>query len=205
MKRNWASIIFLSLVVVLAAGGCDDTTAPDPTDDSGGINPPPPPPPPPPPSETEYKNVTISAGYVGNLCPQIWNREADRDFTGHGPDVGITAEMAKWSETEIRLRVWFRATETRSDYTATSGYWDFTTYRAPSGWVIDEILTVNRAGVGYVDTDHAYDNYSLADGFISYFSVRGDTDGNDVGACTTDDTFLARLNYREVTIRLRKV
>jgi hypothetical protein len=154
----------------------------------------------------QYQEVVVSPGSVKELFPR-WDG-GDRDFGGNGPDVKIQAEVSRLFPTTNRLslKVWFSAKETRSDWTSASGYWEWPIYTAPSGWVIDAILSQNSGVVTYRDTNGGYDIFYNLSGAapITSLSAVGDTDGNDVGAYTEGDTHLHWMNFSSVRIRIRK-
>lgn len=210
-KATWMILLTVLLAALVMAQGCDSPTAPkvpNNNDDAGCVDCPPPPPPPPPPPQTVYKEVTIGGASLEGMCPAWVKNGGDREFGGHGPTIRIDVEMSAYKNTNNKLsvKVGFRATETKPDNTTADGYWEYPVYTAPVGWVIDEILSDNSSYMDYVDTNHDYDYPPiLGSNFVTFIKVRGDTEGNDVGNCTTDDTHISRIDYRAVQIRIRKL
>lgn len=155
--------------------------------------------------------VQISGGYFGGYCP-TWNA-GDRDFQGHGPYIRVHARLEPVnvgvSHPEVRLIVDFSARETVSDYTSASGRWAWTLYTVSSGWTFDgfyPFLDASGTDFSYTDVSRIPDVFTFSEPeFVSSATIIGDTDGNDVGNCTTDDTRIVRIDYRSVRVRLRKL
>ena len=159
---------------------------------------------------SDTQTVRIASGYIGGFCP-TWDG-GDRDFGGHGPDIRVNARFEPVNvgvaRPEVRLIVDFHARETVPDYTSATGHWEWTVYTVPPGWKFDgfyPFVDDNGTDFRYTDVNHNPDVITYAaPEFVASATVVGDTDGPDVGNCTTDDCRIVRLDYRSVRVRLRR-
>jgi hypothetical protein len=200
-KAAVLSTLTLTAVVALTGCGKESITGPSvpPPTPSEPSGPPVTPPPPQPPATTI---VEVPGGWVGNLCTQ--HTRGDREFSGNGPRVRVGAREELRGR-EVWLVVRFEAVETESDWT--TGVQDYASrlYTIPDGWHFKEWKSDRYSFAEYVDTDHSTDVVSIQDaGLMWRLWVVGDTDGNDVGNCTTDDTRIVRLDYNPVLIKLEQ-
>ncbi|MCJ7446385.1 MAG: hypothetical protein MUO72_01700 [Bacteroidales bacterium] len=137
----------------------------------------------------DKKTVALSPDPIVRLCPGWINTAgSDRDFGGHGPVVFASAE-AKIMQNVLYVHIRFHAKETTSNYTECNGEWLFTLYTPPTNYFISDYYKYSSAS--YTDSNHDID-YPVVSGddFVQKFIIMGDTEGNDVGNCTTDDAFL---------------
>ena len=135
--------------------------------------------------------------YVGTksfygLCPR--HIGGDRDYSGNGPEVHVNVEL--WitdvAATMLHASVTMSQVETKSDWSAAALHPRvFLLYRAPAGKRITKIWNTTRSHLFYVDTDHAEDRFYPPATLVKEFRVKGDTSGNDIGNCTTDDAYLS--------------
>ena len=105
----------------------------------------------------------------------------------------------------LRARIRYHLKETQSDWTEALDDEYFTLYTAPSGKVIDRILTTNYLDHQYTDSSHGATTINFgAQGLAFKLISMGDTDGNDVGSCTTDDAYLS-IYWNPITVQLRSI
>lgn len=140
---------------------------------------------------------------IARLCPD--HVGGDRDFKGHGPEVDATASIElRNGDTEVWVRLSLHEKETRSDYTEALGNWDRKLYTVPVGKVITRVLSAMTSEAHYVDTDHELDRPSVTGGaLVSRFEIMGDTGGNDVANCTSDDAYMS-VSFNEVRLELQQ-
>lgn len=123
------------------------------------------------------------------LCPYHVG-SGDRDFKGHGPECSMSAGLSVDGQ-QIKRSMYLRCTETQADWTKGERTWPaLPVYTIPAGCSFDAFLTDNYSSCTYTDTDHDLDLCSPSGGLVDQFWVNGDTGGNDVGNCTTDDTYM---------------
>jgi hypothetical protein len=141
------------------------------------------------------------------LCPaQIGG---DREFKGHGPEVDarVTLQRSAGNE-EVALDIYLHEIETTNDWTEAEYSRAHSLITAPSGrpytqiwapdntgafaWVtLGNTPTYGNAIISYIDSDHALDRFFNPQWWVSEVSVMGDTGGNDIGNCTTDDAYIS--------------
>jgi hypothetical protein len=128
----------------------------------------------------------------------------DKEFNGHGPHVTFTATLSVRSAVFIDLHVTFYAIESPTgDGTAAKFDQTWSIYTAKAGYSIDAITTSTYSTSAYTDTDHDWDYPSLSGSLVRQLSVIGDTEGPDVGNCTTDDTRFV-IDFNQTLVRLKK-
>ena len=124
------------------------------------------------------------------LCPQ--HIGGDREYKGHGPEVTIRSELyTQNAGRELYIDINMHQIETRSDWSEAQLSRNFRLYTAPFGRVITTILNGDVSDHFYVDTDHAVDRFFPSDNLVQEYRVIGDTKGNDIGNCTSDDAYLS--------------
>jgi hypothetical protein len=128
--------------------------------------------------------------YLG-LCPDKVG--GDREYAGHGPEVEARAWLSIANEAELRINVFMHQRETTSDWSEALLSRDFFVYRAPAGRRITSIWNDTVSEIFYVDTDHEEDSFFPPDTLVEEFRIKGDTGGNDIGNCTSDDAYLSLL------------
>ena len=128
----------------------------------------------------------------------------DKEFNGHGPRVTFTATLSVRSSVFIDLHVTFYAIESPiGDGTAAKFDQTWSIYTAKAGYSIDAITTSTYTTSAYTDTDHDWGYPALNGPLVRQLSVIGDTDGPDVGNCTTDDTRFV-IDFNQTQVRLKK-
>lgn len=139
--------------------------------------------------------LTLSYGAnAPRLGPFFPNHvEGDRDFNGHGPTVTCRAWLSAGSESDanqpVYLSYYMRARESQADWSTGERSWLNASriYQVPAGFKVKQLLSPT-AELVFLDGSHAYTNAS--GGELGGFSVMGDTDGNDIGNTTLDDTHM---------------
>jgi hypothetical protein len=140
------------------------------------------------------------------LCPT--HVGGDREFKGHGPEVdaSVTLRRAAGNE-QVALDIYLHEIETTSDWSEAEYSRTQSLITAPSGrpytqiWAPDasgafawtglgNAPTYGNAIITYTDTDHALDRFFNPQWWVSEISIIGDTGGNDIGNCTTDDAYI---------------
>jgi hypothetical protein len=133
---------------------------------------------------------TFQPPSFNRLCPT--HVGGDREFKGHGPKVRTSATLElRNSNTEVWVKMFLNAKETRDDWTEAEGNWDRLLWQVPPGSTITSINSSMASQASYTDTDHSLDSPAVTGGsLVSRFEVMGDTGGNDVRNCTDDDVYL---------------
>jgi hypothetical protein len=141
------------------------------------------------------------------LCPT--HIGGDREFKGHGPEVdaSVTLRRAAGNE-QVVLDVYLHEIETTSDWSEAEYSRTHSLISAPSGHPYSFIWAPNATGafawvslnsnaptygsaiINYTDTDHALDRFFNPQWWVSEIAIIGDTGGNDIGNCTTDDAYI---------------
>ncbi len=148
----------------------------------------------------ECKEESFTPASHKNLCPT--HTGGDKEFDGHGPEVESWAKLRNVNNKEIYADLYLHEKETRSDWTECSGNWSFLIYTAPTGWKIEEIITDIQSTTNYTDTDHALDVPTVSGGrLVSKFEIMGDTGGNDVDHCTSDDAYM-NVFFNKVKVKI---
>lgn len=124
----------------------------------------------------------------------------DKEYDGHGPEVWATARLVN-DGTHIKLRLWMKARETRSDWTTAEGERVESYYTAPSGWRIESIEGNAESSAHYVDSDHNDDRQGGGpNGPVKEFKFRGDHKGDDAGSYTGVDVYFNPLIVKLVEV-----
>lgn len=131
--------------------------------------------------------------YIGTpsyyrLCPYKYG--GDREYSSNGPSVTAFARLSLVSERSLYVRVYMDQIETKSDWSRARLDRYFVLYTAPAGVRITNIWNTTYSSIHYVDTDHAEDVFWPSDTLVREFRMKGDTSGNDIGNCTSDDAYL---------------
>lgn len=144
--------------------------------------------------------VTFQPASLIRRCP-VWIA-GDREFDGHGPSTQAYVQLFISSGTKVRARVYYRVKETTSNWSEAIHDEYITLYTAPAGRTITSINSDTYTGFNYTDTSHGlyYANFGATQA-AWHFIMNGDTNGNDIGNCTTDDAFLT-VNFNPVRITL---
>lgn len=154
--------------------------------------------------ENPITEVQFTSPSFSRLCPT--HIGGDREFNGHGPDVTATVSIAiRNSNTEIWATIYLHAKETRSDWTEAEGQWNKKLWTAPSGKKIVDITSDTYSETSYVDTDHDLDRPPVRGGnLVRQFEIMGDTGGNDVGNCTSDDVYI-NVRFNDIHARVQDI
>jgi hypothetical protein len=134
-----------------------------------------------------------SGSYVGTtsfyrLCP-TWIG-GDREYSSNGPSVYAYTSLSIISGTQLYVKVYMDQLETKSNWSHARFSRSYRLYTAPSGRQIAYTWNASRSEIHYVDTDHAEDVFYPTDTLVREFRIKGDTSGNDIGNCTSDDAYL---------------
>jgi len=125
----------------------------------------------------------------------FWPRhtEGDCDFDGHGPTVDANVRLGVSSDGQrILAYTYMKATETQADWTTAQSDFAGLPIPLPSkpiGWRVKSLLGQTTSSVAFSDAGHGYHNIAGNTGIAS-FSIKGDTDGDDVCNKTLDDTHM---------------
>ena len=133
--------------------------------------------------------VELGTREYQRLCPDKVG--GDREYAGHGPEVRARAGLSIVNGAELRINIFMRQRETKHDWSEARLTRDFFIYRAPAGRRITSIWNDAVSEISYVDTDHGEDAFFPPDNLIEDFRIKGDTGGNDIGNCTSDDAYLS--------------
>lgn len=143
----------------------------------------------------DVRNATLV-----RLCPER-RATTDREFGGNGPSIQARTAVEKTSDT-LQLMAWMLAQETGSGTSYAAKTWRGDLYRAPPGWIIVD-YSPRISETAYTDSNHEEDVPPVRGGALaSQFRFKGDTDGDDIGNCTTDDTYMT-IAYNPVSVTLR--
>jgi hypothetical protein len=123
------------------------------------------------------------------LCPQ--HVGGDREYSGNGPAVYAAARLSAVPATQLYVTLRMRQLETQSNWSEARLNQIYWLYTAPAGRQITQIWNATESEILYVDTDHAEDRFTPADILVREFRIKGDTSGNDIGNCTSDDAYLS--------------
>jgi hypothetical protein len=122
------------------------------------------------------------------LCPTKIG--GDREYSSNGPSVDAFAYLDIDSGTHLYVRLYMDQLETKSDWSRARFDQRFWLYTAPAGRRIAYTFNHWESKWHYVDTDHAEDVFYPTDTLVREFRIKGDTSGNDIGNCTSDDAYL---------------
>ncbi len=142
-------------------------------------------------AEASYAEwVDLGTRTFARLCPE--HIGGDREYAGHGPEVNARAQLFTQNfDSELYIDIFMHQIETKSDWSEALLSRTFFIYRAPAGRRITAIENSDVSELFYVDNDHAVDRFFPADNLVREFRINGDTDGNDIGNCTSDDAYLS--------------
>ena len=149
---------------------------------------------------------TFKPSPIKRLCPK--HVKGDREFDGHGPDVRTNVRLSiSRNKRNIVANISLTATETMRNWTTAKGSWSRNIWTAPSGYQIVRILSSKSSSASYRDSNHHIDRPRRIRGrLVKTFEIMGDTRGNDVGNCTSDDVFLSVFfNRIKVLIKSKQV
>jgi PKD repeat protein len=150
--------------------------------------------------DKDCKEERITPAPYKDLCPN--HTGGDKDFKGHGPKVEARATLRVVNDKEIYVDLYLHEKETKDDWTECLGNWSYQIYTVPNGWKIESILTDMQSTTTYTDNDHELDVPAISGGrLVSKFEIMGDTGGNDVGNCTSDDAYL-NVFFNEIRVKI---
>lgn len=130
---------------------------------------------------------TINPGTITYMPPHT---RGDREYSGNGPNVWCTTSITRiTSNTQLKISIYMKAEETRSDWTTAEGTLNRTVYAAPSGKDVKQILSVPTTdNIFYTDNDHGADTFFRGStGLVNQYVFVGDTSGDDAGVDTKVD------------------
>ncbi|MEZ4884075.1 MAG: PLAT/LH2 domain-containing protein [Chitinophagales bacterium] len=147
---------------------------------------------------------TFTPYAIPHLCPK--HVGGDREFGGNGPNVNAFARLQLSNDKKrVEAVLYLHAKETKSDWTEARQTWTETIWTAPSGFVITDILSSAESKVSYTDTDHDIDHPDIKGGnLVRIFEIMGDTNGNDVGNCTSDDVYMD-VYFNKVSVKIKSI
>lgn len=150
----------------------------------------------------EIRSFTPSS--FTRLCPTKIG-SGDREFAGHGPDVTARASLElRNSNKEVWVILYLHVKETVGDWTEAEGSWPQHLWTAPSGWLIVSIESDQSSNASYRDTDHELDRPGVQGGsLVQRFEIMGDTGGDDVGNCTSDDVYM-NVYFNMIRVKIRE-
>lgn len=151
--------------------------------------------------ETRTFNLTL----LKSLYPD--HVRGDRDFGGNGPSVNTTVRL-RISSDKRRLEavIYFKAKETRSNWTEGKKNWTKTVASAPAGYEFTRILSSTYSCANYVDRDHNMDFPNVGCGnLVHKIAIKGDTGGDDVGNTTSDDTRIHYIQFNPARAQIQRI
>ena len=153
--------------------------------------------------QPQTQDLTVDPSDLIRLCPTWF--QGDRDFGGIAR-VQARVSLYTLGQRELWSRVEFDVMEPNPDYTRANLVNTYKLYTAPTGWKVDAIQSVPSVLWEFMDQDHSEDviNYSSPMSPVLRFKCKGDTGGNDVGNCTSDDSYLS-VYYNPIQFRIRKL
>jgi hypothetical protein len=139
------------------------------------------------------------------LCPQLIG--GDDEFNGNGPETDAAVTLRRGLANQMWLDVYLHQIETRSDWTegelkrsillgTTSNNAPYKQIWAPNSagayvWTpLGQNPTYGTADIFYVDTDTTLDRFYNPQWWLSEVAINGDTDGGDVGGCSSTDSYM---------------
>jgi hypothetical protein len=158
---------------------------------------------------TNAANATaVNVGQISfnRLCPSLIG--GDDEFNGNGPDVDAQLTLRRAAGNgQILLDVYLHEIETRSDWTEGELRRSLSLGTSPTGHPFTQIWapgpngayqwtplgtypTYGTAEVSYIDTDTTLDRFYNPQWWVSEIDVNGDTDGGDVGGCSSTDSYM---------------
>ena len=144
--------------------------------------------------------VTFQPPNLTRRCP-VWIN-GDREFNGHGPRTNAYVQLFISGGTSLRAHVHYRVKETTSNWSEAVLNEYITLYTAPAGRTIAYINSDTYVSFNYTDTSHGLYHANFGPNEAAWrFIMNGDTPGNDIGNCTTDDAYLT-VNFNPVRITL---
>lgn len=145
---------------------------------------------------------TFKPSSIKRLCPKHVN--GDREFAGHGPDVRASVRLSiSRNKRNIVANISLSARETMRNWTTAKGSWSRNIWTAPSGYEIVRILSSKSSTASYRDRNHHIDRPRPRGSLVKIFEIMGDTRGNDVGNCTSDDVFM-NIFFNRVKVLIKK-
>lgn len=143
--------------------------------------------------------MEFTPGNIPDIGPK-WpsHTRGDREFNGHGPIVTATASLFEGPfDQAVTIRLTMKAEETRYDFTTAEGKWDETVLLPiPPDLKVKKVLSPSEKRYTYTDTNHDYDLSPLEP--LGVFRIMGDTQNEDVGNTTLDDThiYFEKIHFR---------
>jgi len=144
--------------------------------------------------------VTFQPSSLIRRCP-VWIN-GDREFDGHGPKTNAFVQLFISGGTRVRAHVYYKVRETTANWSEAVLNEYITLYTAPAGRTIASINSDDYVGFNYTDASHGLTYVNFGPNQAAWrFIMNGDTQGNDIGNCTTDDSYIT-VNFNPVRITL---
>lgn len=145
---------------------------------------------------------TFPSQSFNRLCPG--HVSGDREFGGNGPDVKASARLVLTNlDRSIDLVATLDAKETRSNWSHARGTFRKRIGTVPRGYEIKRIVSGTRSSASYRDHDHHIDRPRIRGSLVREFEIMGDTKGNDIGNCTSDDVFM-NVHTNSIRVELKR-
>ncbi|MFK7922912.1 MAG: hypothetical protein AB8H47_13185, partial [Bacteroidia bacterium] len=143
-----------------------------------------------PPDLPVIQNFEFQPSSYERLCPS--HIAGDREFGGNGPNVIARATLDIVNEREVWVEIFFNVKETKSNWTEARYRESYKLKTIPVGFKFNRFLSDQETSWNYTDTDHALDTKTFTSAhLVKEFRAKGDTGGDDVGNCTSDDAYLS--------------
>ena len=131
---------------------------------------------------------TINIDPVLKLFPDY--TRGDREFDGNGPQVSckVTIRIST-DQRHLIGYIQYKFAETKDDWTTGEGVFARSLFEAPAGKKIMRINSTDNSEFSYLDNDHTPDTLmGTSSGLVKLFEANGDTNGDDIGNNTSDDS-----------------
>lgn len=123
----------------------------------------------------------------------------DKEFDAHGPNITASVELS-YDDYAVYARIQLHEIETVSDWSEARLDVTKTIWYAPFG---RKILSVQSANSYYngVDNNGWSPQTIYPAGCVNYFTINGDTHGDDIGAYTSDDAYIT-VDFESIKVKV---
>ncbi|MEM6342225.1 MAG: hypothetical protein AAF927_00040 [Bacteroidota bacterium] len=136
------------------------------------------------------QNFEFQPSSFERLCPS--HIGGDREFGGNGPNVTAEASLSIVNQREVWVEIYFHVKETKSNWTEARYRESHLLKTIPAGFKFKRFLSDQQTTWTYTDNDHNLDTKSYSSAhLVREFRAKGDTGGDDVGNCSSDDSYLS--------------